>query len=244
MRIVVKDTYNNTSELQFSVQRGSAVKNRQVIKPTSYGDKDFHPGFINVFEKDDIQVIVGEDELYDSVNFAYSKKPSISPLAVSDMHIVQSGLVPLNGYFIIRLKSNPGYRETIGKLIIQRTWGGKTDVQKPGIEGDWYTGRFRNFGNFQLLLDNSPPVITPIGIRENANLSHQQQIIFVVTDNNDEIKNFRAELDGKWLRFTNDKGRSFIYKFDEMCPPGNHELKVSVEDEAGNSTTKNFHFTR
>jgi len=59
-----------------------------------------------------------------------------------------------------------------------------------------------------------------------------------------EIKNFRAELDGKWLRFTNDKGRSFIYKFDEMCPPGNHELKVSVDDEAGNKTEKIFHFTR
>jgi hypothetical protein len=59
-----------------------------------------------------------------------------------------------------------------------------------------------------------------------------------------EIKNFRGELDGKWLRFTNDKGRSFIYKFDEMCPPGVHELKVSVEDEAGNKTIKTYHFTR
>ena len=38
------------------------------------------------------------------------------------------------------------------------------------------------------------------------------------------------------------KARSFIYKFDEMCPPGNHELKISVEDEAGNTTTKVFHF--
>ncbi len=110
--------------------------------------------------------------------------------------------------------------------------------------GEWFTGKFREFGNFQLLIDNTPPLISPIGIRDNANLSRSSQIIFTVTDNMKEIKNFRAELDGKWLRFTNDKGRSFIYKFDEMCSSGNHELKVSVEDEAGNRTVKVFHFTR
>ena len=99
-------------------------------------------------------------------------------------------------------------------------------------------------GNFQLLVDNIPPVILPIGIRENANLSRSSQIIFTVTDNMKKIKNFRAELDGKWLRFTNDKGRSFIYRFDERCPRGNHELKVSVDDEAGNTTTKTFHFIK
>ena len=91
---------------------------------------------------------------------------------------------------------------------------------------------------------NTPPNIQPIGIKENADLSRGSQIIFAVTDNMKEIKNFRAELDGKWLRFTNDKGRSFIYKFDEMCPAGEHELKVSVEDEAGNEATKIFHFKR
>ena len=51
-------------------------------------------------------------------------------------------------------------------------------------------------------------------------------------------------LDGKWLRFTNDKGKTFIYIFDEKCPPGQHTLKISVEDEAGNSTIRTYNFTR
>jgi hypothetical protein len=249
IKIVVKDTYSNTSVLQFNVQRGSiSVQNSSPSKTngSSYSSpKNFHPGFINIFERDDIQVIMGERNLYDSITFSYSKKPAISPMSVSDIHLVQSGLVPVNDSFTIRLKATRVLDDTDrNRIIIQRTWGGKTDVQKPVLNADWYTGYFRNFGNFELLLDKTPPVITPLGIRENANLSRSTQVIFVVRDNNDEIKNFRAELDGKWLRFTNDKGRSFIYKFDEMCPRGNHELKVSVEDEAGNSTTKIFHFTR
>jgi hypothetical protein len=50
--------------------------------------------------------------------------------------------------------------------------------------------------------------------------------------------------DGEWLRFTNDKGRNWIYRFDERCPYGVHELKVTMEDLAGNITTKSWWFRR
>jgi hypothetical protein len=65
-----------------------------------------------------------------------------------------------------------------------------------------------------------------------------------VKDNTDSYKNFRAELDGKWLRFTNDKGKYFIYRFDERCPRGPHTLKITVEDEAGNVANKVIGFRR
>ena len=58
------------------------------------------------------------------------------------------------------------------------------------------------------------------------------------------LRNFRAELNGQWLRFTNDKSRNWIYSFDERCPYGVHELKVSVEDLVGNRTTKSWWFKR
>ena len=58
------------------------------------------------------------------------------------------------------------------------------------------------------------------------------------------IKNFRVELNGQWLRFTNDKGKSWIYSFDEKFPRGMHELKVTVEDEAGNITVRSWTVTR
>ncbi|MEO6452719.1 MAG: peptidoglycan DD-metalloendopeptidase family protein [Ginsengibacter sp.] len=254
IKIVVKDTYGNTSVLQFHVQRGSA-KTHQSLKDSSYfQQREFHPGFVNVFEKDDVQLILGEHDLYDSIRFLYAKKAASSPQAISELHMVHNGLVPVHGYLTLKLKSTFAIPDSLkDKIIMQRSWGGKTEVLKPKREarpddpagrGDWFTAQFRNFGNFQLLIDNLPPTISAIGIKDNANLTGASQIIFVFKDNNDQIKNFRAELDGKWLRFTNDKGRSFIYKFDEMCTPGSHELKVSVEDEAGNTATKVFHFTR
>ena len=66
----------------------------------------------------------------------------------------------------------------------------------------------------------------------------------MITDNFRQVKNYRATLDGKWLLFSNDKAKAFIYHFDEHCPPGKHELKVSVQDEAGNGAEKVLHFVR
>jgi hypothetical protein len=239
VRIVVKDANGNTSQVQFSIRRGIINEN----KYNAFQGQLFSPGFVNVFERDDIQLILGENELYDSINFIYSKKPSPAPLAVSPLHTLHTALVPVQGYFTLRLKKDDQQYINDDRIVMQRTYGSKMDVVKPVRSGNWFTAKFRDFGNFQLLVDDSPPVIMG-GIKENANLSRSPQIAFTITDNLKEIKNFRAELDGKWLRFSNDKGRTFIYKFDEMCPAGSHELKVSVEDEAGNVTERVFHFVR
>ena len=244
VRIEVKDANGNTSNLKFDVKRSlAAIKKSK--EETSLSPLLFKPGFVNIFEREDVQVVLKEEDLYDSINFVYSKKVSPSPLAVSAIHSIHTGLIPVQGYYTVRIKPTVEIDATKSDhVIMQRCWGPKTNVVKAKREGEWYTGQFRAFGNVQLLVDESPPVITPVGIRDNADLSRSARIVFVVSDNNDEFKNFRAELDGKWLRFTNDKGRSFIYTFDEMCQPGEHELKVSVEDEAGNVAERVYHFKR
>ena len=69
-------------------------------------------------------------------------------------------------------------------------------------------------------------------------------IAFRVKDDLGGIRRFRAELDGQWLCFSNDKYLDFIYDFDKHCPKGKHVLKVTAEDVAGNATTKEYRFTR
>ena len=76
------------------------------------------------------------------------------------------------------------------------------------------------------------------------NASKLKRLLFVVKDNAEDIKKFTAMLDGKWLRFSNDKGRNFIYQFDEKCSSGFHELVITAEDLVGNITTKTYNFTR
>jgi hypothetical protein len=39
-------------------------------------------------------------------------------------------------------------------------------------------------------------------------------------------------------------GPVYRYRVDEYCPPGEHELLIQVEDEAGNMSEKRIKFTR
>ena len=94
------------------------------------------------------------------------------------------------------------------------------------------------------MIDSIPPSVMPIGFKDGMNASRIGRIKFAVVDNTEEIKKFTALLDGNWIRFSNDKGRNFIYDFDEHCSPGEHELIILAEDQAGNKTEKKYHFTR
>ncbi|HAO46942.1 MAG TPA: M23 family peptidase, partial [Chitinophagaceae bacterium] len=118
------------------------------------------------------------------------------------------------------------------------------EAVKNGKEEGWYRAWFRDFGSFQLMADTIAPVITPVGFKNGMNTAKLKQLAFVVTDNTEEIKKFNATLDGSWLRFSNDKGRRFVYAFDEHCPPGEHELIITAEDQVGNISTRAYKFSR
>lgn len=239
MKIVVKDTYENTSELMYSVQYNGPSP---IIQPPA--DKLFYPGLIDGYEAGDCEFFIDENCLYDLVHVKYSRAFSASLTVFSPVHNIGALHIPLQDSFVVRIKPTSAVSLKKEHIVMQRSGVSGKSVQKVEWHNDWATARFRDFGSFQLLLDEEPPVITAFGIVNGANLSKATRIAFTVNDNYGRCKNFRAELDGKWLRFTNDKGRTYIYRFDDMCPPGRHELKVTAEDEAGNRATKLYEFER
>ncbi|MEO6637999.1 MAG: peptidoglycan DD-metalloendopeptidase family protein [Ginsengibacter sp.] len=244
VEIMVRDTYGNTSALNFKIKKGIIKETGKSGDTLYHQQKEFHPGFVNIFESEDLQVILSPEDLYDSVSFTQSEKAVTYPNSYSGLHSVESALVPVHTYYTIRIRANKEVPEVLQeRMLMKRTWGGKTDIVKTSRNDDWYTGSFREFGNFELIADDDPPLISG-GFADNADLSKSSRIIFIPRDNNDDIKSFTAMLDGNWLRFTNDKGRSFIYNFDEMCSRGKHELVITVEDIAGNTSQKTLHFTR
>jgi hypothetical protein len=91
--------------------------------------------------------------------------------------------------------------------------------------------------------DNTPPVITPLGWKDGEHLGAKATLSLTVTDNLGSAGDFRAELDGKWLMFR-QKGDEYTYDLDEHFGPGEHVLKVSVSDEAGNATVRTYRLIR
>jgi hypothetical protein len=240
IRIVTKDAYGNTSSLTTNLRyNGAAVFTKESTA------KMFYPLMLDVFESEECEFYMGEKCLYDSVHLNYSTTRSANPAVVSSVHDIGAAYIPLQDSFTVRIwPSRQLDANERSRVVMQRFNGAKKSVQKVQWQINWASARFRDFGSFQLVVDQSPPIIVPVGFANGANLTKASRISFTVKDNLESFKKFRAELDGKWLRFTNDKGRTFHYRFDERCAPGQHELKVYVEDEAGNATTEIYRFTR
>ena len=238
IRIELKDAYGNTSNLRFRIQYQPAG-----LSKTSFSTKQFYAGMIDGLETEGLAVYLGENCLYDSVHIDYHKAPGLGPDAVSPMYFIGSASVPLGDTMTVRIKTGkPAFQRD--RILMQWQEGGSMDVKKPVWLGEWATAAWKNFGGFQLIQDTVPPTIRLPGVTENANLQKSTRILILAEDNNKKIKNFKCTLDGSWLLFSNDKERAFIYYFDEHCPPGNHELKIYAEDEAGNAAGAIFHFTR
>lgn len=238
IKIQVKDANGNVSLLKFAVQRAGAKRTAASLAAASEQSKIFHPGFVNVFEGANVSFYLSEKQLYDSIRFRYNEIAS----AKGTVYQLHNGNVPLQDYFPVKIKNVSTLHPD--KMVMHQSWKNKDDYKKAVDEGGWFKASFRAFGNYELLTDTTPPTILPVGFKNGMKASKLNRIAFIIKDNTEELQNFRAELDGKWLRFSNDKGKTFIYKFDEHCPPGAHELKISVEDCVGNKTERVYNFTR
>ena len=239
--IKVIDAYGNNSTVTTKIRYVAPAAANLVVPP----GKLFYPLMLDGFESDDCEFFIGERCLYDSVHIRYSTTGSGSPMAISKVHAIGASYIPLQDSFLIRIRPTRELSvEEQERTVMQWYAGAKKSVIKTEWQGGWASAKFRDFGYYQLLLDNEPPVITPVGFANGSDLSKASRIVFTVRDNLEKFKNVRAELDGKWLRFTNDKGRTFIYRFDENCLAGNHELRITAEDEAGNISEKVYTFKR
>ena len=229
VRIEVSDAAGNISVIQLKIKPAESF-----TTPVATGNfQMFHPGMVNVFENDKVRFYLPERSLYDSFRFRYKEIPGAIGNSIYQLH---EATVPVHTYFPISIRQYFPASDT-AKIVMKRTYGAKIDYKKASESNGWYTSRFREFGNFQLVKDTIPPVISAVS-------KSPVRLAFSIVDNTEELQNFNAYLDGKWIRFSNDKGRTFIYIFDEHCPPGQHELVIKVEDQVGNKSERKFSFTR
>jgi len=239
-KITVYDGDGNHSDLRFSLRYDGTPR-----RNNSAQSKMFYPSMVDGYEAPDCEFYLSEKSLYDSVHIQYARSASSITPAISALHSIGAVYIPLQEPITIRIKPLNNLTDAEeSRTIMQRTAGGKTEVRKVEWNNGWAKANFSEFGNFQLAIDTEPPQIVPVNLYDGANLSKASRIVINIRDNFSQYENFRAELDGQWLRFTNDKGRSFIYVFDEKCARGSHELKISIDDEAGNRTQRVYRFTR
>jgi murein DD-endopeptidase MepM/ murein hydrolase activator NlpD len=245
VRIDVFDTEENLITLRFLVQYSDSLAKK--IKRTSNG-RLLIPNQVNIIEEKDFEVYMPENCLYDSIPFSYYQQNIFSTGAVTAQHKFGDRVYPIHSAFSVRIKATKAVSDQLkNKLVMLKTWNGDRAIRKAELKNGWVSASFDNLGIFQAFIDTTAPTINApakaLKGKDTLDLSALTRIVFTPTDNY-AVRSFRAELDGKWLMFSNDKGRNHIYTFDEQCPYGVHELKVRVEDIVGNVMEKIWWFKK
>lgn len=237
VRIDVADANGNQSTIHFN------IRNNGVAAPPvkSY---EWQAGRPNQLRKASFEVNMPLNALYDKMNAGYSSSPSASLNSVSARHQLGETYIPVHSNYEVRIKPDKYISPENRNKIVIKCVGKNTTVRKAIWNGEWLTAQFRDFGTFEAFIDNAPPSVNALGSGDVVNLNQATRISFTPADNYG-ISDFRAEVDGKWLRFTNDKGRTWIYNFSEgKISSGQHELTVIITDVAGNVTRRSWQFVR
>ena len=234
IKIVVADANGNESMVVFDISLEPNFPERNA----RFNGYLFEPNALNVFENESVMFYMKDSCLYDSIHFNIKELPG-------KIYQLQNDKTPVQSYFPTYIKGDFPIDDS-GKIVMKQVSArGKTRFKKAVFKNGWYKANFRDFGTYQLLKDITPPIVMPMGcFRDGVHTSRVNRIAFAVSDNSMEIAKFTALIDGKWVLCSNDKGRVYVYEFDENCGPGEHSLEIIVSDLVGNTTTKMYRFVR
>ncbi|MCX6318406.1 MAG: M23 family metallopeptidase [Bacteroidetes bacterium] len=241
----VKDAYGNTAYLNFWIQHDDSLSADEAERLTV---AKMIPNRVNEINKPDFDMYLPSGCLFDTVPAYYYRDNAAAYNSVSARHQVNDPSYPVHNDLTVRIKPDKSIpADWKNKLVIVKSGKGNV-VRKAEWKDDWLVARFGDFGSFQAFADITPPSINePGGTRskndDTLNMSAMTRILFTPADNFG-LKRFRVELDSQWIRFTNDKSRNWIYRFDERCSYGIHHLRAIAEDLAGNTTVKEWWFRR
>ncbi|HBV13833.1 M23 family metallopeptidase [Chryseobacterium carnipullorum] len=238
VEIILKDVNGNTSRLKTKVKLS---KTSDQISSTNTMVKANERKTITT---ENAEINLSKNAVYDAVNFQMSEKSSTNRDAVSNTIVLHSPYIPVHDNYTLKIKPNRKLtNEEKGKVVVLLDFGSDTNVAKGKWNGDRVESEFNRLGTATLLLDQSMPSVSP-GWKEGALITGSTLRLKGAATTGDIVA-FRAELDGKWLRFARMKD-DFVYIFDEKCPraSGSHTLKVTTVNAAGNKNTQTFTFQR
>lgn len=227
---ILEDEHGNRTVQPFTVKGERKLAEAPVAKgQLMLVDAD------NVLETEGLYMEMPEGALYD--NTFVDVTAADNPSYLSKVFNVGNPEVPLDKAFEIYV---PVLADTVADksryCLVRINAAGKRSAEAATYTDGAMKARLSRFGRYAVTTDNTPPVITPL---EKNKWGVTKNIRFKITDNLSGIESWRGEIDGKWALFELDgKTATLWFKIDpDLFPGKNHEVKLTVTDACGNTST-------
>ena len=234
--IIVSDAFKNKASLKFKT---ISKKSLNPLINRSF-TKEFFFDRENDFKNDKIRIEIPKGALYENLKFIWKSAPGPGG-SYCALHQINSIAVPVHIPYSLSLKVDRIPENLENKALIVSV--DSKSSKKRGIGGEysrgWVTVKTTVMGNFSVAVDQTPPTITPLSIKDKKNLTDPAKVQFRINDDLSGIKSYRGEFDGKWVLFEFDEKEALLtYTFDpeRISYKKSHLLKLVVTDNRDNSS--------
>ncbi len=237
VEIIAKDFKGNTQKVTIPIEgkkESSFVANAPKITAYKINNKEF-----NKFTSKGITVAFPKNTFYEDFFLDFDVKDSTVK--------VHSPIVPLDKRYTLTFDvSKYSSKEKEQLYIASINKKGKTSYENTVKRDSTFYTSTKKLGNFMLQTDTMNPKITLSNFKNEQWLTHSETLKFKITDYESGINTYRGEIDGEWILLEyNVKNGTLTYDFnDKVFTTAKHNVKVTVTDNAGNSTTTNANFFR
>ncbi len=173
---------------------------------------------------------------YRSFHFRY-REDSTPHSCYSHIIILGDKFIPVQKRFPLYIMPDTFPTKFKDKMYIAKL--DENNGQASFVGGEWekkflYT-KVREFGNYTILVDTTPPIIKPLNFPKGKLRKNQKTLQLEIKDSQTGIKSYRATVNGKWLLFEYDKKNNLLtYFIDKHLTKGKNRFILKVIDYRGN----------
>ena len=245
MRFVVKDYFNNTSTVSFTLV---GDKPADELAENQYGRS-----YYRVDGKSEVEVgldgftaIIPEKAFY---RFEYVNARQIDTIAniASDYaYLLGSKDIPIQKSIKIKIRPSEQYASSKKLYVASVSKNGSLSSLGGKMDNDgWMCTDVRSFGTYALAEDNNKPQVTPINFGENTKVINCKRLKITMKDAETGIGKYNIYLNGKWVIGAYDgKNNLLYYDVDENLKIGNNKMEIVVTDGVGNETRLTYNIIR
>ncbi len=245
VEVKVMDAYSNTSTLSFWVLR-DAEKMENLPEKKYQFELPFNAD--SRIDLEGFYMAMPKGALYETLKFQYDQTPADDKGVFSPTYHLHDEKTPVHKYYEIGIKPINLPESLKNKALIAKCGDGKPDNCGNAWNGAFMTTKVREFGAYCIMIDTTPPVITPVvfdkDMRKKFSMSFKIRDNFAVNGLADRLY-YRGTVDNEWVLFEYDPKRARLtHVFDGSIKPGEHTLKLLVRDDRDNAAVFERTFIR
>lgn len=236
MKFVVKDYFNNISELNFTL----IGEEKSEIKPKPTPSRAYHrvfDGKSSEINLDGFEAKIPEYAFYRDVYIKAVQIDTIENIYSDFAYQIGSEDIPMHKRMDIRIRVNDDFVGDSTLYVASLNKKGEFVFAGNKIVDDYIEAKTNVLGIYMITKDSIKPTIKPLNFNSKSSIAENWSLRVEIDDKGSGIKSYEMYVNDRWVLADYDaKNKLLMYQIDNHIKKGHNTFKVVVTDMVGNES--------